>query len=128
MLKKMTLEAYTCLQPNCYLCNPNMKDRISILFLSALLLMAVSYVQVFQKILDDPRFSVQLMVNDDAEENTEKSAEENARETDQDEDPFRLAEIITIHSSNSLVNALNENYSFGHLGYYPEIVSPPPQA
>jgi hypothetical protein len=107
-----------------------MKDRISILFLSVLLLMAVSYVQVFQKILDKNRFSVEVIhdANEAAEEGAEKTGEENARETDQDEDPFRLVEMMMIASRNPVTNSKNENYSFGQLGFYPEIVSPPPQA
>lgn len=105
-----------------------MKDRVSILFLSALLLMAVCYVQVFHKISNHKSFLVEVSgeVNDNAEEG-EKSTEENSRETDQDEDPFNLGEMPMIASANSLLESKNENYSFGLLGYYPEIVSPPPQ-
>jgi hypothetical protein len=107
-----------------------MKDRLSILIFSMLLLMAVSYVQVFQKLLIDNRFSVELLnvANDDAEENTQKTSEENARETDLDEDPFRLVEMMILAIGNLRGNSKIENYSFGHLGYFPEIVSPPPQA
>lgn len=107
-----------------------MKDRISILFLSVLLLLAVSYVQVFQKFIDDHRFSVEVIhdANDAAEEGAEKTAEENARESDQDEDPFRLVEMMMIASGNPFTNSMIGNYSFGQLSFYPEIVSPPPQA
>ncbi len=107
-----------------------MKDRISLLIFSTLLLIAVSYVQVFQKIMVDNNFSVVLIhdTNDDAEENTQKTAEENTRETDQDEDPFSINEAIIISSGSARFNLKNANYSFGQLGYYPEIVSPPPQA
>lgn len=92
--------------------------------------MSVSYVQVFQKLVNDKPFSVEVFnnANDDAEENTQKTSEENARETDQDEDPFRINEAIIISSASTLFNLKNANYSFGQLGYYPEIVSPPPQA
>ncbi len=92
--------------------------------------MAVSYVQVFQKLVNDKPFYVEVInnANDDAEENTQKTSEENARETDQDEDPLSINEAIIISSGNALFNLKNANYSFGLLGYYPEIVSPPPQA
>jgi hypothetical protein len=106
-----------------------MKERISILFLSALLLIAVSYAQVFHEILNDQYFSVKVSIdpNADAEEGSEKSNEENTRETDQDEDPFNLGEMMMTSAVNSLVENKNENYSFGLWGFYPEIVSPPPQ-
>jgi hypothetical protein len=106
-----------------------MKNRLSIVFLSTLLLMAVTYVQVVQKFIVDHHFSTELInnVNDDAEENTQKTSEENSRETDQDEDPFSVNEAIMISSVSSGFNLKDVNYSFGQLGYYPEIVSPPPQ-
>jgi hypothetical protein len=106
-----------------------MKNGLSILFLSIVLLMAVSYAQVVQKLLVEHRFSAELVknVNDDAEESTQKTSEENARETDQDEDPFSINEVIIISSGSCPFNLKNPNYSFGQLGYYPEIVSPPPQ-
>lgn len=106
-----------------------MKERISLLFLSALLLIAVSYAQVFHKILNDRCFSVEISAdpNGDAEEGSEKSNEENTREADQDEDPFNLDEMLMTSAANSLFENKNGNYSFGLCGFYPEIVSPPPQ-
>lgn len=105
-----------------------MKDRASILFLSALLLFAVSYTQFVHNIVTD-RFSKEMVseINNDAEEEAEKSSEEKTRLTDQDEDPFRMGEMMLSSSTLSAFEPKNENYSFGHLGYYPEIVSPPPQ-
>ncbi len=105
-----------------------MIDRNFIFLLSTLLLIAVSYVQVFHKISNQQSLLVEF--NDDFSDNAEegeKSTEENARETDQDEDPFNLAEMTMLASSNYLAPSKNENYFFGHFGYYPEIVSPPPQ-
>ncbi len=92
--------------------------------------MSVSYIQVVQKFMVDHPFSIEVVnnVNDDAEENTQKTSEENSRETDQDEDPFSINDAIIISSGSSPFNLKNANYSFGQLGYYPEIVSPPPQA
>ena len=106
-----------------------MKDRLPILIFSMLLLIAVSYVQVFQKLMAGSNFSVELIndTHDDAEENTQKTTEENTRETDQDEDPFRLNESIIIFLVKHRAGSKNANYSIGYLGYYPEIVSPPPQ-
>jgi hypothetical protein len=105
-----------------------MKDRVSILLLSTLLLMAVSYVQVFHKMLNENiKVEIVANVNTDAEEGAEKTSEENARETDQDEDSFKLVELIAMSAVNSLSDSRNENYSFGLLTHYPEIVSPPPQ-
>jgi len=106
-----------------------MKDRGYILFLSAFLLIAVSYGQVFHKILKDNRFLVEETsdINDDVEEGTEKSSEENTREADQDEDSFNLLDSIALSSINSLSDSNDENYLFGLSGFNPEIVSPPPQ-
>ena len=114
---------------NCYLCTPFMKDRISMLVLSTLLLLAVSYVQVFQKISNADRSSLVIAndANDDAEQSTDKSSEENSRETDQDEDPFKVSEIVILSPRELISPSNSEGYSFGLLGYYPEIVSPPPQ-
>lgn len=91
--------------------------------------MAVSYVQIFHIILNENRFLVEVAseVNNDAEEGTEKSTEENGRETDQDEDPFNAGEIILVFINNDRSCSRNESYSFGLFGFYPEIVSPPPQ-
>lgn len=107
-----------------------LKDRLSILFLSGMLLIAVSYVQIFHRILNDNRFLVEVAseVSNDAEEEAEKSTEENERETDQDEDPFHAGEIILLPIKSDLSYSKNESYSFGLFGFYPEIVSPPPQA
>lgn len=106
-----------------------MKDRVTIIILSAFLLLAVSYVQVVHKMLNDSRFLVETPseVNNDAEEGMEKSTEENNRETDQDEDPFNLDGIIILSTESDLSSSKKESYSFGLLGFYPEIVSPPPQ-
>jgi hypothetical protein len=107
-----------------------MKDRSSILLLSVLLLIAVSYKQVFYKILNDQRFLIPVSVdmNGDAEEGLENSTEENTREADQDEDPFGLGEMMMVSFESAAVNSKFLNYSIALLGYYPEIVSPPPQA
>lgn len=106
-----------------------MKGRITILFLSLLLLLAVGYAQVVQKLMADHHFSVNIIndVNDEAEENNQEASEE-SRETDQDEDPFSINDAMIISSGSSTVNLKNANYSLGQVGYYPEIVSPPPQA
>jgi hypothetical protein len=107
-----------------------MKRRVSILFLSTLLLLSGSFLQVIQKLMDDNHYTIELVNdgNDDAEENTQKTSEENARETDLDEDPFSIDESIVISSDGSLFSLKNADYSFGQVGYFPEIVSPPPQA
>lgn len=107
-----------------------MKDRLSILIFSTLLLMAVSYGQVIQKLMVDNNFSKEFVndVNDDAEENTQKTSEENSRESDLDEDPFSINDDVLVSLNRSHLNLKNTNYSFGQFGYYPEIVSPPPQA
>jgi len=107
-----------------------MNNRLYSLLLSALLLAMVGYVQVFQDFFDDSSYSVALIsdTNDDAEEGAQKTSEENASELDQDEDPIKLVEILILSSLNSGVNSKIECYSLGHFGYYPEIVSPPPQA
>jgi hypothetical protein len=99
------------------------------LVLSTLLLLAVSYVQVFQKISNTDRSALVIAndANDDAEQSTDKSSEENSRETDQDEDPFKLSEIVILSPEELISTSNSEDYSFGLLGYYPEIVSPPPQ-
>lgn len=119
------------LSSNCYICNPCMKNRRHILILSALLLMAISYVQVFLKISDDNGILVEVAanMNDDAEEGAEKtSTEEQNRETDSDEDPFKLNETILTASANSDDSSKNAYHSSGPATHYPEIVSPPPQA
>jgi len=92
--------------------------------------MAVSYVQIFHIILNENRFLVEVAseVNNDVEEGSEKSTEENGRETDQDEDSFNTCDIILISIKNDRSSSNNERYSFGLFGFYPEIVSPPPQA
>jgi hypothetical protein len=107
-----------------------MKNRLYILLLNTLLLIAVCYVQVLQKFMVDHPFSIEFVhdVNDDAEENTQKTSEENSRETDLDEDPFSINEAMIISSGQFRVSSKSVNYSFGQPGYYPEIVSPPPQA
>jgi hypothetical protein len=90
--------------------------------------MAVSYVQIFHKMSDkNIRLEAATDLNADAEEGAEKTSEENSRETDQDEDSFKLVEIIAMSATNSLSSSRNQNYSFGLLTHYPEIVSPPPQ-
>lgn len=91
--------------------------------------MAVSYVQIFHIILNENRFLVEVAseVNNDGEEGTEKSTEENGRETDQDEDPFNAGEIILVFIIDDRSCSRDESYSFGLFGFYPEIVSPPPQ-
>jgi hypothetical protein len=105
-----------------------MKDRVSILFLSFLLLMTVSYVQIFHKMSDENiRVEAAIDLNADAEEGAEKTSEENSRETDQDEDPLKLVEIIALLAVNPHAGTKNVNYSFGLLKHYREIVSPPPQ-
>jgi len=106
-----------------------MKDRISVLLLSVLLLTAVGYVHVFQKIVEDKSFSYAAVkdTNEEAEENTEKSSEESSRETDQDEDPLKFHEAMTMILSSSVSISRNGYYSPGIPGYYPKIVSPPPQ-
>lgn len=105
-----------------------MKDRVSILLLSVLLLMAVSYVQIFHKMSDENiHVETTTDLNSDAGEGEEKTSEENSRETDQDEDSFKLVEIIALSAANSHAGYRNLNYSFGLLTHYPEIVSPPPQ-
>jgi hypothetical protein len=106
-----------------------MKDRIYILLLSALLLGAVSYVQVFQKIVGG-RYSCMQVINDasdDAEEGSDNTSEENSREIDQDEDAFNSSESLVLLSSFLVSGLKNDTYSFSRLRYYPEIVSPPPQ-
>lgn len=104
-----------------------MKDRLSILFLSVLLLIAVSYVQIFHKMSDENiRVEAAIDLNADAEEKAEKTSEENSRETDQDEDSLKL-EIIALLAVNPHAATKNVNYSFGLLKHYREIVSPPPQ-
>jgi hypothetical protein len=105
-----------------------MKDRVSILLLSLLLLLAVSYVQIFHKMSDEiTRVEAAADLNTDAEEGAEKTSEENSRETDQDEDSFKLVEITSLSVVNSHAGSRNANYSYGLLTHYPEIVSPPPQ-
>jgi hypothetical protein len=99
------------------------------MFVSSLLFVTVAYTQVLHKIITKQNHSFVLTdSNGDAEEPIEKtSSEENAREIDQDEDSFNLNETIIPYNENSLSNSKNENYSFGLSGFYPEIVSPPPQ-
>jgi len=105
-----------------------MKDRVSILFLSSILLMAVSYVQIFHNMSEENiRVEAAIDLNADAEEGAEKTSEENSRETDQDEDPLKLVEIIALLAVNPHACTKNVNYSFGLLKHYREIVSPPPQ-
>ncbi len=108
---------------------PLMKVRIYMLLLSALLLGAVSYVQIFQKIVDDRCSSMQIIndTNDDAEEGADNTSEENSREIDQDEDSFNPLESLVFLSTCLVSELKNDAYSFGLLRYYPEIVSPPPQ-
>jgi uncharacterized ion transporter superfamily protein YfcC len=107
-----------------------MKERISVLLLSVLLLTAVGYVHVFQKIVEDKSFSYAAIedTNEEAEENTEKSSEESSRETDQDEDPLKFHEVMTVSLISSVSISKIGHYSLGITGYYPEIVSPPPQS
>lgn len=99
------------------------------MFVSSLLFVTVAYTQVVHKITTKQNQSFVLTDNNgDAEEPIEKtSSEENAREIDQDEDSFNLNETIILFNENSLSDSKNENYSFGLSGFYPEIVSPPPQ-
>ena len=104
-----------------------MKDRIYILLLSVLLLTAIGYVHVFQKIVEDKSFANVKDINDEAEENTEKSSEESSREIDQDEDPLKLNETLTMSLRSVISISKNGHYSLGITGYYPKIVSPPPQ-
>lgn len=106
-----------------------MKNRIYILFISSLLFVTVAYTQVLHKIITKQNHSFVLTdTNGDAEEPIEKtSSEENTREIDQDEDSFNLNETIMLSIENSLSDSKNQNYSFGMSGFYPEIVSPPPQ-
>jgi hypothetical protein len=103
-----------------------MKKHFLLICLSGLLLITVSYVQILHKILVKEGVT-NTVLTDCGEEPIEKSSEENTRETDQDEDPFRIGEMMMVSSENSQINSKNENYSLGLLGYYPEIVSPPPQ-
>lgn len=106
-----------------------MKNRGYILILSSLLLIAVSYGQVFHKILKDNRLLIEQTFDttDDVEEGNENSSEENSREADQDEDPFSIHESMILSCNISLADPHSENYLFGLSGFDPEIVSPPPQ-
>ncbi len=106
-----------------------MKDRLSIFLLSALLLVTISYVQVFQKILADHGSSAVVFsgLNDDTEENPENTSEENANETDQDEAAIRMDDMMVLFVS-FLDQSKTEIFCFNWISHYPEIVSPPPQA
>lgn len=106
-----------------------MKNSFYITFVSSLLFVTVAYTQVLHKIITNQNHSFVLTDNNgDAEEPIEKtSSEENAREIDQDEDSCDLNKTIILSIENSLSDSKNQNYSFGLSGFYPEIVSPPPQ-
>jgi hypothetical protein len=106
-----------------------MRNRLTILLLTTLLLAAVSYGHVFQKMVEGKRIVISVIndTNGDAEENTEKSSEENPRETDQDEDPLKLNDLMAVSFASASSILKNGDYSLGLFGFYPEIVSPPPQ-
>lgn len=107
-----------------------MKTQKHILMISGLLLLVICYTQVFHKIIANQGYSfVVINDTDNAEEPLEKTTtEENTNETDQDEDPFRHVEMMNMAIGNPPMNLKIENYSVCQFGYYPEIVSPPPQA
>ncbi len=103
-----------------------MRDGLCVM-LSGLLLIAVSYSQVFDKIATERGIEV-LDSNADTEEPVKKSSsEENIREIDQDDCPITYGLSHLKSGASALYICKNGNYSFGHLGYYPEIVAPPPQ-
>lgn len=96
--------------------------------LALLLLTAVGYVHVFQKMVDENLITVVIYDgNDDAEESSEKPSEENPRETDKDEDPLKLNDLLAISFRSTPFGLQNHYYSHSFSGYFPEIVSPPPQ-
>jgi hypothetical protein len=107
-----------------------MKNRRHVLFLSALLLFTIGYEQVFIKISGDNSILIKLSstINSEAEEGAENTSGAENRETDTDEDSFKLNEMMLTsfaYSGDSSKNALHSS----HLStYYPEIVSPPPQS
>jgi hypothetical protein len=103
-----------------------MRGRLRVVLLG-LLLIAVSYSQVFDKITTERGIEV-LYSNADTEEPVKKStSEENIREIDQDDGPITYGLAHLKSDASALDISKNGNYSFGHLGYYPEIVAPPPQ-
>lgn len=104
-----------------------MKKQFLFIFLSGLLLITISYVQILHKVIVEEGIA-NTIITECGEEPNEKSAEENSRETDQDEDSFKLVEIIALSAVSSHAGSRNLNYSFGLLTHYPEIVSPPPQS
>jgi len=101
-----------------------MKIRFHIILLASLLLFTVSSAPTIYRVITK---ASPLVINDFGEEVPEKSSEETSRETDQDEDPFNFGELIVISVTNSLAISKSVRYPLGLLGYYPEIVSPPPQ-
>jgi hypothetical protein len=103
-----------------------MKIRFHIILLASLLLFTVSYAPVIYRVIANIS-PTGLVINDCGEEIPEKSSDETSRETDQDEDPFSFGQLMVISDTNTLAISKNERYSLGLLGYYPEIVSPPPQ-
>lgn len=106
-----------------------MKNRRHVLFLSVLLLFAIGYGQVFLKISKDISILVEISseINNEAEEGAEKTSGEESRETDTDEDSFKLNQMMQISFVYSGDSSKNAHHSSRHSTHYPEIVSPPPQ-
>jgi hypothetical protein len=107
-----------------------MKNRRHVLFLSALLLFTIGYEQVFLKISGDNSSLVKISskINSEAEEGAEKTSGEENRESDADEDSFKLNEMMQTSFAYSGDSCKNVHHSSRLSTYYPEIVSPPPQA
>lgn len=107
-----------------------MKNRRHVLFLSALLLFAIGYGQVFLKISKNLSSFVEISskMNNEAGERAEKTSGEESRESDTDEDSFRLNEIKQTSFANSGDSSKKSHHSSRLSTYYPEIVSPPPQS
>jgi len=103
-----------------------MKNRFYLILISGLLLITVSYAQILHKVIVKENI-INTVPADRGEESSEKSSEENTRETDQDEDAFRLIEMILTDSSVSLRSSKNEYCSVDPSGHNPEILLPPPQ-
>jgi len=104
-----------------------MKNRFYLVFISGLLLITVSYTQILYKAIVKENI-INTIPADCGEESAENSSEENTRETDQDEDVFRLIEMILTDSSLSLRCSKNDYSPIDTSGHNPEILLPPPQA
>ncbi len=104
-----------------------MKNRFYLFFISGLLLITVSYAQILYKVIVKENI-INTIPADCGEESAENSSEENTRETDQDEDAFRLIEMILTDSSLSLRCSKKDYSPIDPSGHNPEILLPPPQA